>query len=173
MHGEAAVGERLAALRERYGDDLPVETRDRTVPPETFEVGREDVRAGEEADARAWVERDGAVLLVRDRSAPDVWTEPGGTVEPDETSWETARRETAEETGVDCRPTEVRAAIRHVLRDEADPDRAVVILQVFFRADYEGGEIAEQDGEIVQARWFEAVPGDLVSAAGVAEGFGQ
>lgn len=46
--------------------------------------------------------RDGAVLLLRHRLL-GIWVQPGGHLEPGETPWEAARRETAEETGLEVR----------------------------------------------------------------------
>ena len=47
------------------------------------------------------VGRRGIVLLVHRRLG--IWLQPGGHVDPGETPWEAARRETVEETGIDVR----------------------------------------------------------------------
>ena len=47
------------------------------------------------------VGRRGILLLVHRRLG--IWMQPGGHVDPGETPWEAARRETVEETGIDVR----------------------------------------------------------------------
>ena len=47
--------------------------------------------------------RDGALLIVH-RPEYDDWTLPKGKLDPGETWEDAARREVAEETGLDCRP---------------------------------------------------------------------
>ena len=46
----------------------------------------------------------GRVVLVRPRYRHDTWEIPGGAMEPGEHPWQTARREVAEELGIDLAP---------------------------------------------------------------------
>ncbi len=60
----------------------------------------------------------GRILLLRHRRL-GIWVQPGGHLEAGETPWETARRETAEETGLDVElaggsDTDVAPPLRHV-----------------------------------------------------------
>ncbi len=50
--------------------------------------------------AAAVIVRDGRVLMVREREAHEVWTLPGGGIEPGETPSQAVVREVAEETGL-------------------------------------------------------------------------
>jgi hypothetical protein len=59
-------------------------------------------------DVRAFVTRDSAVLMVRER-VEQRWTLPGGWAEVGETPSEAARRETLEEAGWNVRPTRLLA----------------------------------------------------------------
>jgi 8-oxo-dGTP pyrophosphatase MutT (NUDIX family) len=100
-------------------------------------------------------------LLILGRSE-DWWGVPGGGQEDDETFEEAAVREVDEETGVDCSVTDL-FRIEHVERHCTDPDddRVNHMLFVFFDADYAGGEIRVQPGELHGAAWFGEAPGRL------------
>lgn len=63
---------------------------------------------------------------------------PGGHIEPDETSWEAAVRETKEETGLDVSGLEQRAILRFQFKDGMR-----MIGYVFFSSDYSGTMIDE------------------------------
>jgi 8-oxo-dGTP diphosphatase len=52
--------------------------------------------------ASAAVFRDGRVLIARRANPPQLWSLPGGKVEPGESEEQAAIREVREETGVDC-----------------------------------------------------------------------
>jgi ADP-ribose pyrophosphatase YjhB (NUDIX family) len=67
------------------------------------------------------VRRGARVLLVRRARAPNVgaWSLPGGGVEPGETLVAAARREIAEETGLELGPLTYVAALDIVRRDAA------------------------------------------------------
>ena len=53
---------------------------------------------------------DGRLLLMRE-ARTGRWQTIGGTIDPDESPWDAARREAAEETGLAVRPLRIRAAL--------------------------------------------------------------
>jgi 8-oxo-dGTP diphosphatase len=61
--------------------------------------------------ASAAVFRDGRVLIARRAKPPQLWSLPGGRVEPGEEIADAARREVREETGVECEIVAFAAAI--------------------------------------------------------------
>ena len=172
--------ERLLDEYGREGVEL-VETRWES-PPEEFEEYVAQSRAGYVGGAYCWVGRtaeqfadltesmpDGSVpddgeeraLLILHR-ASDAWGVPGGGQEGDETLEEAAVREVREETGVDCAVTDL-FRLERVERHCTDPedDRVNHMLFVFFDADYAGGEIRVQSGELHGAAWFRRPPARL------------
>lgn len=146
--GDAPASQRLEELRCR--EDVATATITKSVSPPTFEQALAD--AGDVVDIRVWVDRDGAVLLVREAAAPEVWIEPGGTPEAEEDWDATAVREVAEETGIECSVVDVRGIVDHTIRHEEEPHRTAVLHQVFVRATYRGGTPAPVDTEIKEAR---------------------
>lgn len=108
-----------------------------------------------------WVERDDAVLLVRERSRPDTWGIPGGLIEPGERVEATGRREVREETGVECLIRDVAFASREVYRPATGEGPTVRDLAVCLVADYAGGELRRQEDEIAEVGWFEALPDEV------------
>lgn len=136
MADPAEIERRLASLRETYGE-FPVESGTYEHPPERFERVLANHERGSPGAARVWVEREGETLLVRTRDRPDAWGVPGGLVEPGEGSDEAGEREIREETGVECEVVDV--AYAHV-------------------AEYVGGELTVEGGEILEARWWGKVP---------------
>lgn len=158
-----AVDETLHGLRERYGDVSVVES-DWTVDRVVYDRTVERFEAGTVGGAGAWVtrERDGSVeaLVVRHEGERG-WSEPAGKQEPGESLAETAVRETREETGIDCRLTGLLRAerARHVVRDLGDDDRPPLPrLVVIFEADFVGGELRPEPGEIAETKWVERHP---------------
>nr|WP_233265142.1 NUDIX domain-containing protein [Halomarina oriensis] len=97
-------------------------------------------------------------LLILGR-ADNGWGVPGGGQEDDETFEEAAVREVREETDVDCEVTDL-FRLERVERHCTDPDddRVNHMLYVFFDADYAGGEIRIQPGELHGAAWFGEAP---------------
>lgn len=98
--------------------------------------------------AFAAVVRDGEVLLVRSRTAPqfrDHWSLPGGIVEPGESWQDGAGREVLEETSIVCT---VKDFIVEV--DNVEDNIQVQI----FRAEYQSGNIVIDPEEIAEAAWF-------------------
>jgi ADP-ribose pyrophosphatase YjhB (NUDIX family) len=156
----AVVTEDLARLREDYGE-FHVHEEVVHSSAEEYDDGAEPPGDGVYRFASAWVRRDGEVLLVRPVT-DDGWASPGGRWEPGETFEETARRETREETAVDCRITgvvEARVGV-HEFGDRA----TVPWIGPVFDAEYVGGDPERQPEEVDELRWFGAVPdpADLV-----------
>lgn len=166
MTGEDAVASKLEDFQKRY-DEFEVTTHEGEIPSEEFEARAEKIRARSPFNARVLVARDGELLLVRDRDWPDFWVEPGGTVESGEPIEEAARREVAEETGIECRLTDLRGVVHFVGRDEADETREIHLLQAFYRAEHEAGTLDVQEAEIIEGRWWQTLPETFHSTLGV------
>jgi ADP-ribose pyrophosphatase YjhB (NUDIX family) len=101
--------------------------------------------------------RGGKLLLARRANPPQLWTLPGGRVEPGEAAVDAARRELMEETGVDAEILGF-AGFREMVMRGADSkvDRHFVILS--FAARWRAGD-AQTGPEISAIEWIE--PGDL------------
>jgi ADP-ribose pyrophosphatase YjhB (NUDIX family) len=101
--------------------------------------------------------RDNRILLTL-RPDWEVWCLPGGSVEADESLAQAAIRETREEVGLEVKLTRLvglysrNGWIQHGLH------------VAVFAAEITGGELAYQDGEVLEARWFAAdeVPEDML-----------
>lgn len=136
-----------------------------TNDPEFFEHGVELAREGWIGDAGAWVTDDlNRVLLIRHSGNVDQWGTPGGGHEPEETMEETALHEVQEETGIECKITNVIWARRKTIVLEADPDQRFYMLTAQFEADYVGGAISISDDEVVEAKWFSAPPNNVAGS---------
>lgn len=91
------------------------------------------------------------VLLARSpHFAPGVYSTIAGFVEPGESLEETVEREVREEVGVE---------LRDVRYFDSQPWPFPHTLMIGFTAEYAGGELRPQPGEIEDARWF--TPHDL------------
>jgi len=82
-------------------------------------------------------------------------------VEGDETFAEAAVREVREETGVDCRVTDLAGVWRNVAASTGDDDRTVHYVAAVFDGRYEGGTIDLQAAELNGAAWFARPPGHV------------
>ncbi len=93
------------------------------------------------------------VLVIRRANEPDRgrWAIPGGGVEVGETLAAAARREVAEECGVDVRIGDVSALYDLILPDAQGRTRFHYVL-VHFCAYYQGGEI-QTGSDSLEARW--------------------
>ena len=96
------------------------------------------------------------VLLILHRGR-DRWTAPGGGVEGDETFAQAAVREVREETGIDCRATDLAGVWRNVAASAGD-DRRVHYLAAVFAGRDEGGTLDVQAAELDGAAWFARPP---------------
>lgn len=148
----------LDDLRERFGY-FPVQSRHFAVEPSTFQAELDGLDDAEGA-ARALVERpdDGAALLVLDREHDDGWFLPGGTVEPGEGFARAAEREVREETGIDCRVEGVLRATHVTVTSTGDHDATVHGCWADFGATRVGGDLAVQEAELEDARWWTEAP---------------
>lgn len=107
---------------------------------------------------------DGRFALIE-----NVWSDgpflPGGGVEPGERPREAARREVAEETGLDATLGEVLVVLDQSYRPPEGPERFAATFVVFdARADGEIPPVAElgvTDDEIRAAGWYDGLPTDF------------
>lgn len=98
--------------------------------------------------------REGRLLLARRANPPQLWTLPGGRVEPGESAADTARRELAEETGVDADILGFAGFREMVMRGaNGKVERHYVILS--FAARWRAGE-AQTGAEISAIEWIES-----------------
>lgn len=167
------IERRRDRLFDRFGE-APVRERHDAPPPERFEEWVELSETGYVGSAYALVRRSSdrvpplsetmevegtereRVLLILGRGASR-WGVPGGGQEGEETYEETVRREVAEEVGIDVSLTGL-GHLRHEIATCEGYDERLHALRAFFRAEYEGGSIAIQSGELNGAAWFADPP---------------
>ncbi len=127
-----------------------------TLAPDAYEWVRDRFAAGTVGGAGVWLQNSaGEVLLVRNEGTAE-WAEPGGKHEPGESLAETARRELAEEAGVNCSLTGV-ALVQIV--EMVEPTRPPIVrLIVVFDGTYTGGTPRPEPGEIAEVRWWDDHP---------------
>jgi len=100
----------------------------------------------------------GELLLVR-HDPVDLWVLPGGQVDGDESLLAAARRELAEEAGIEA--TYHGLAILGRAEFHCDGYRTWGVLPIFeASADETALSVADPDGEISAARWFDTLPED-------------
>lgn len=94
----------------------------------------------------ALIEKDGKYLLINAKTgrARGLWNNPGGHMK-DEPVYETARRETAEETGLDVK-------IGRLIGIYVSGQTRKYV----YEAKIKGGTLSLPQGEIEEARWFSA-----------------
>jgi 8-oxo-dGTP pyrophosphatase MutT (NUDIX family) len=95
------------------------------------------------------------VVIVPRRRAPDgtrVLALPKGHVDPGESPLEAARREVREETGVDAEPVCELGEARYWYKRDG---RTIPKVVSFYLFEYRGGDTADHDHEVEQARWIE------------------
>jgi 8-oxo-dGTP pyrophosphatase MutT (NUDIX family) len=107
-----------------------------------------------EVSAGGVVRRGGEVIvIVPTRRAADgkrVLALPKGHVDPGETAEQAAEREVREEAGVDATLVGQLGEVRYWYQREG---RKIPKLVTFFLFDYAGGDVADHDAEVEEARW--------------------
>jgi 8-oxo-dGTP diphosphatase len=108
-----------------------------------------------ELSAGGVVVRDGEVLvIVPTRRAADgrrVLALPKGHLDGEETTLQAATREVREETGVTAEPVEELGEVRYTYRRAG---RRIPKSVVFYLFRYLGGDPADHDDEVEEARWM-------------------
>jgi 8-oxo-dGTP pyrophosphatase MutT (NUDIX family) len=111
---------------------------------------------------------DGRLLLVRGADT-GTWQMIGGAVEPGESPWDAARRETAEETGVEVSLTRIRGVIGGPRFQHTYPNGdQVAFVSTVFDARIVSGTPVPDDDEVIEVAWFD--PAELVAGARDAPG---
>lgn len=147
----------LERLEENYGEFRTVEkVWERT--DDEYDRIRDQFERDALGGAGVWVRNDdGEVLLVRNEG-DDGWTDPGGKVEPDESSETAAKREVREETSVEWTLSGLCEVHRienvNVERDAPSVFEPIVI----FHGEYENGDPRPREGEIAEVNWFAEPP---------------
>ncbi len=114
------------------------------------------------------VERGKKVLLARaSRFKEDLYSVIAGFVEPGETLEQTVAREIKEETGID---------VKDIRYFGSQPWPFPDSLMIAFTTRYAGGEIAVDNEEIIEAKWFAAdklpnIPGKISIARSLIDWF--
>lgn len=184
------IEHRRDRLFDEYGE---AQVRDvhKSPPPEEFADWIAMSQAGYIGSAYAFVRRspeqfadvtesyeiDGEeqerVLLVLGRGN-SAWGVPGGGQESTETYDETVHREVTEEVGIEISLTGI-SHMRHEISTVDGFDERLHVLRVFFEAEYEGGAIEIQPGELNGAAWFANPPTDrlLPDAASLVDSWQQ
>lgn len=124
-------------------------------------MSSEPRRGNEEYSAGGVVVRgDELLVIVPRRRAADgrkVLALPKGHVDPGETAAQAALREVREEGGVDAELVDELGEVRYWYRRDG---RSVPKRVVFFLLNYSGGDPADHDDEVEEARWIALAEAD-------------
>jgi 8-oxo-dGTP diphosphatase len=134
--------------------------RRRSVSRDRFRTLAQRVeRHGAPYGAHTAVYRENGDLLLVRHEAIEQWVLPGGGIESGETFHEAAVRELAEEAGVDAEYDGLAMVTR--VRFQCNDHEAWGVMPVFgARAAETTLDVSDPDGEITDARWFDALPED-------------
>ncbi len=97
------------------------------------------------------VVRDGDVLVITPTGRPSISALPKGGAAPEETGEQTAVREVREETGIEA---EVRGELGEVQYWYRRNGRRIFKTVRFYLCDHRGGDTADHDHEVDEARWI-------------------
>lgn len=147
------------ALHERHVDYLSFD-RTRRVHRNRFRtLARRVSETGAPYGAHTIVHRPSGELLLVRHEGVDLWVVPGGGIRADESFRQAAERELGEEAGIEATYGGLAMASRVTIRYESYSTWGV--LPVFeARADSTDLTVADPDGEISDARWFDVLPED-------------
>jgi len=141
-------------------DDYLERTHRRRVSRRRFRTLAERIREwGAPYGAHSVVYRPSGELLLVYHEGVGMWVVPGGEPRDDESFRAAAERELAEEAGVDAEYDGLAMAIR--VEIECDEYATWGVLPLFeARAETAAPTVADPDGEITDARWFDDLPED-------------
>jgi ADP-ribose pyrophosphatase YjhB (NUDIX family) len=149
----------LVALAAEYGE-FRVREETWNTTQAAYDRLEERFEAGSNGGAGIWVrDTDRRVLLVR-HEGEERWSEPSGKREPGETFSETARREVAEETGIEAGIDGVLEVT--VVTHDAWDRQPLVSPIVLFAGEKEGGSLDPRDGEIAEVDWWTEAPDSVL-----------
>ena len=160
----AEIDQRIRRLREVFGD-FPVHNESYDLTQEQYNRAHDLHTNGVPGAARVWVERDDEVLLARTEHRPESWGVPGGFIEPEERADQAGEREVREETGVLCDIFDISYIHRATRQHKNDEEPPLEEFAVAFIAEYEGGELQPQEGEIRELKWWSDIPENSYSPA--------
>ncbi|HWC39078.1 MAG TPA: NUDIX domain-containing protein [Acidimicrobiales bacterium] len=146
-----------SSVHEAVTTHRPVDTRESTARARMLaELERLPSPFLEEADpthvtASALVVGPRGIVLHRHRRL-GIWMQPGGHVDPGETPWQTARRETIEETGLDVTEPEDAPVLVHL--DVHPAARGHTHLDLRYLLLGGDGDPRPAPGESQDVRWF-------------------
>lgn len=146
-------------IDDRYEEYLSWE-RTRSVSRRRFRTLAERIRqSGTPFGAHTIVYRENGDLLLCRHEAVELWVLPGGEVGPEESYREAARREVAEEAGVEVAYDGL--AIANRIRIRHGDYETWGLLPVFAaEARTEEPSVADPDDEITDVAWFDELPAD-------------
>ncbi len=107
----------------------------------------------------------GTVLHLHKRAG--IWLQPGGHVEPGETPWDAALRETSEETGLPVRHPQAGPELIHLDAHPAGQHLHLDLRYLLFSDDVDPSPAA---GESQQVRWFSLAEAMEVADAALIDG---
>jgi 8-oxo-dGTP pyrophosphatase MutT (NUDIX family) len=147
----------IEAQRKRLGCDRLIRKRWEVPRPRAEKGLRTRIGVG----ALIW-DYKGRVLLVRHHPRtgwdPDKWFTPGGVIEEGELPEAALRREIKEEVGLDVYLLTLSRVNNEVLVNK-EIEASTYFFQFEVRA--RPGEPTPHDGEILEAKWFDALPKDM------------
>lgn len=103
-------------------------------------------------DTRAFIVRDGKILLIRENADAGRWTLPGGWADVHDTPVEAVCREVVEETGYTCRVRQI-LAVWDREKWGHRPSFPFHVYKLFFWCEITGGE-ARATAESSEQGWF-------------------